>query len=125
MAPGEELRMSKRVYERDLKSYELKSILAMEDAGQARKVEGQDFWVVQLDEGGQVIVRPHQVFDPDWGMSLQDMADEQEAELYAENAWLRHAENAGWEDSEMERQIEAERGVIPFSDAYAMSQGEF
>gem|GEM_PF-4963487 len=117
--------MSKRVYERDLKSYELKSILAMEDAGQARKVEGQDFWVVQLDEGGQVIVRPHQVFDPDWGMSLQDMADEQEAELYAENAWLRHAENAGWEDSEMERQIEAERGVIQFSDAYAMSQGEF
>lgn len=35
----------------------------------------------------------------------EDRAAEQQAEIAAENAWLRAAENAGWEDTLRERDI--------------------
>ncbi len=46
---------------------------------------------------------------------------QQEGEIAAENAWLIHAENAGWQETELERQYEDAMGVIPFSEAYAAS----
>lgn len=53
---------------------------------------------------------------------LDHWAAESEAEIYAENAWLRHAESAGWEEAELDRQMEDRRGVIQFSDALAASE---
>ncbi len=46
---------------------------------------------------------------------------EMEAERWAENAWLRHAENAGWQEALLAEQIENERGVVQFADAFKMA----
>lgn len=48
-------------------------------------------------------------------------AREAAAERWAEDAWLRHAENAGWQETALEEQIENERGVIQFADAFKMA----
>lgn len=47
-----------------------------------------------------------------------------EAEIAAENAWLHHAENANWEEYELERYMEDSRGVIQFEDAMAAAYGK-
>lgn len=46
------------------------------------------------------------------------------AEAAAENAWLRHAEDAGWQEALLDRAMEDARGVVQFEDAYAMAMGE-
>jgi len=55
---------------------------------------------------------------------LEEWAAQQAGELWAESAWLRHAENAGWEDAEFDRQMEDARGVVQFEDAYAAAQDD-
>lgn len=49
----------------------------------------------------------------------RDWAIQQEGEIAAENAWLIAAENAGWQETELEREYERSLGVVPFSEAYA------
>lgn len=56
------------------------------------------------------------------GSEYNDMLDAR-AEVQAENAWLRHAESVGWQETALERQIEQARGVISFEDAYAAATG--
>lgn len=51
----------------------------------------------------------------------EEFAIQQEGEIAAENAWLHAAENAGWQETELERQYEDAMGVVPFSEAYAAS----
>lgn len=67
-----------------------------------------------------------QAFEADHAfyLSLQDLEDSLEAqtdyqaERDAENAWLRHAESAGWQETALEERIENERGVISFGAAF-------
>lgn len=37
------------------------------------------------------------------------------------DAYVRHLENAGFAEAELERQIETERGIISFSDAWDLA----
>lgn len=46
----------------------------------------------------------------------EDQRAQQAGELWAENAWLRAAENSGWEEAELDARMEAARGVIPFGE---------
>ncbi len=48
----------------------------------------------------------------------RDWAIQQEGEIAAENAWLIAAENAGWQETQLEEEHERAMGVIPFSEAY-------
>lgn len=48
----------------------------------------------------------------------EEWAIQQEGEIAAENAWLHHAENAGWQETQAEEEYERAMGVIPFSEAY-------
>jgi hypothetical protein len=56
-----------------------------------------------------------------WEAYLESGEAEAEAaaEAWAEGAWLRHAENAGWQETELTRQVEDSRGVVQFDEAYA------
>lgn len=60
--------------------------------------------------------------DPDW--TIEDEMAEQAAEMQAEDAWLRHAENAGWADAEAQRDYEDSMGVVQFEDAFREALGE-
>lgn len=48
----------------------------------------------------------------------EDMRIQCEGEMAAENAWLIHAENAGFDEAMIEAEHERAMGVIPFSEAY-------
>jgi uncharacterized membrane protein len=54
---------------------------------------------------------------------IENAAEIYRMESQAENAWLRHAENAGWMEAEAERQWEDSRGVIQFDEALAAALG--
>lgn len=47
-----------------------------------------------------------------------DEQAQMEAEIHAEGAWLRQAENAGYWETGAERAWEDARGVVQFEDAY-------
>ena len=113
-----------RVYDRDLVLWDWDALYALQAEGKAQRLVDHGVWIVKRDEGGQVVVRDNQVLVGD-GLTAEEAAAQQEAEIWAENAWLRHAENAGWEETELERQIEAERGVIPFDVAMRQAEAEY
>ena len=46
-----------------------------------------------------------------------DAAADMKAEMDAEGAWLRAAENAGYDEARNEEEDEARRGVVSFADA--------
>lgn len=64
-----------------------------------------------LTEGGIASIREQ-----------SDADSEAAAEAWAESAWLRAAENAGADEADLERQVEASRGVVSFADASAASK---
>lgn len=103
-----------RIYERQTKHWDIETLLAMEEAGRARKILDQGIWIVQKDEGGQVVVRPEQILVD--GMTQEDMDAQHQAEIYAESAWLRHAERKTDEDYAFE-EYERSMGVVSFEEA--------
>lgn len=52
-------------------------------------------------------------------INLEEWDIQQAGEIWAENAWLRHAESAGFDESQLEADYERSLGVVPFSEAYA------
>lgn len=100
-----------RVYERQTKHWELASLQAMAEAGRAQLLEAHGIWVVQLDEGGQIAVRPEQI------LAEYEPEPDYEAERYAESAWLRHAERKTDENYAFEDH-ERSMGVVDFEDAW-------
>jgi hypothetical protein len=80
---------------------------------------------VTLAEAAALLAKSFDL-DEGWMTKEQYEADryaEFKAEQEAENAWLRHAENAGWMEAEAERLWEDRRGVIQFDEALHAALG--
>lgn len=108
--------MSQRVYERQAKLWPLVDLQALEAQGKAQLLIDHDIWIVQLDEGGKVAVRPDQIL-VNTGFNQALMDDEARAEFEAENAWLTHAEAPTMEDLAFD-DYERSQGMVSFEDAY-------
>lgn len=110
-----------RVYERQQVLWRLPDLQAMEADGKAQLLVDHGIWIVQLPEGGKVAVRPDQILVA----PAEDYQPEPDyaAEQWAENAWLRAAEDGGDEYRAFE-DYERSCGKIDQDQAAAIARAQ-
>lgn len=114
--------MAQRVYERHQVLWEYDTLNQMESEGRAQFIQPHGLWIVDKAGGGKVVVRPDQIVADD-GMTQADVDEQHRQELYAENAWLRAAEDGGDEYRAFE-DYERSCGKIDQDQAAAIARAQ-
>lgn len=114
--------MAQRIYERQQVLWQWEDLHRLEAEGKAKLLVDHGIWIVDKPEGGKVAVRPDQILVGD-GLTQAEAAEQARQELWAENAWLRAAEDGGEEYRAFD-EYERSCGKIDQAQAAALARAQ-